>query len=353
MNIADLISTHATQHPSRVCLLRAQGKGWQQLDYQQMALRVAQAAQRLHVLGVRAGAKTLLAVPPTLDFFVLVYALFKIGAVPIFIDPRMGRKSLRLCLRQLQIDLLIATPVVRLLLRLLVALRAPHTLSLASCLRTNADMHTASWQAREKDMAAITFTSGSTGTPKGVVYTHHIFAAQLTALREMFAIKGDSYDLATFPLFALFGPLLGRTTVLPAMDMTRPARANPAVLLATLRRYNIASMFCSPAVLDKLAAYGRQHDIALPSLRQVICAGAPVNPRILRTLAPSLACRHTGVHALRGNRSFACGIDWQSRNSTTHSPSHSTRRRHLHWQAPRRGRGQDNCHPRRYAARRP
>lgn len=288
MNIADLLNTHAEQHPSRLCLLRIQGKHRQQLNYTQMAGRVTQTAHRLQVLGVRAGAKTLLALPPTLDFFVLVYALFKIGAVPVFIDPRMGRSNLRRCLQQLQLDVLIASPTVRLLLRVIASLRVEHTLTPATCLRIDTTMHISSWQAGEKDIAAITFTSGSTGTPKGVVYTHHIFAAQLAALREMFAIKGDSYDLATFPLFALFGPLLGRTTVLTTMDMTRPARADPAVLIAALRRFNIASMFCSPAVLDKLATYGRQQGLSLPSLRQVICAGAPVNPRILRTLAPLL-----------------------------------------------------------------
>lgn len=288
MNIADLLSTHAEQHPARICLLRARGKDWQQLDYAQLARRVAQTAARLQMLGVRAGAKTLLALPPRLDFFVLVYALFKIGAVPVFIDPRMGRKNLRDCLRQLQLDVLIATPAVRLLLRVITALRIKHTLSPAQCLHTATTAHTASWQAGAEDIAAITFTSGSTGTPKGVVYTHHIFAAQLNALREMFAIRGDSYDLATFPLFALFGPLLGRTTVLAAMDMTRPARVKPANLIAALRRFNITSMFCSPAVLDKLATHSRQHGIVLSSLRQVICAGAPVNPRILHTLTPRL-----------------------------------------------------------------
>ncbi len=288
MNIADMLSTHAQQHPSRICLLRAHGQDWQQLDYAQMARRVAQTAHRLQVLGVRAGTKTLPALPPTLDFFVLVYALFKIGAVPVFIDPRLGSQNLRRCLRRLQPDVLIATPTVQLLLRAIAALRVKHTLRPASCLRTDTHLHTSSWPAGKQDIAAITFTSGSTGTPKGVVYTHHIFAAQLAALRDMFAIKGDSYDLATFPLFALFGPLLGRTTVLPAMDMTRPARVNPTNLLAAFRRFNIASMFCSPAVLDKLAAYGRQHGITLPTLQQVICAGAPVNPRILRTLAPLL-----------------------------------------------------------------
>ena len=288
MNIADLLTTHAEQHPTRICLLRARGTGWQQLNYAQVAQRVAQCAHRLQVLGVRTGAKTLLALSPTLDFFVLIYALFKIGAVPVFIDPRMGRNNLRICLQQLQLDLLIATPAVRLLLRIIAALRAQHNLSPAACLHFSEARHTSSWQAKEKDMAAITFTSGSTGTPKGVVYTHHIFAAQLAALRKMFAIKGDSYDLATFPLFALFGPLLGRTTVLANMDMTRPARAQPAKLVAAIHRFNIASMFCSPAVLDKLALYGQRYNLSLPSLRQVICAGAPVNPRILRTLAPML-----------------------------------------------------------------
>ena len=149
VNIADMISAHAEQHPSRVCLLRAQGKDWQQLDYSQLAQRVAQAAQRLTVLGVRAGTKTLLALPLTLDFFVLVFALFKIGAVPVFIDPRLGRKNLRRCLHQVQLDLLIATPAVHLLLRIIALLRVKHTFSPASCLRTNTSTsrHTPSWQA--------------------------------------------------------------------------------------------------------------------------------------------------------------------------------------------------------------
>lgn len=288
MNITDLLSAHANSHPSRICLLRAQGKGWQRLDYAQFFRRVEQSAALLATHGVQAGMKTLLAMPPTLDFFVLVFALFRVGAVPVFIDPRMGHRNLRRCLRQLQLELLIATPTVRLLLYVIAALRVPRTLSPASCLRVTGARSFPSWQAGEKDIAAITFTSGSTGTPKGVIYTHHIFAAQLAALQEMFAIRGDSYDLATFPLFALFGPLLGRTTVLAAMDMTRPARVDPAVLVKTIRRFEIASMFCSPAVLDKLATYGQQHGIKLASLRQIICAGAPVNHRILHTVAPLL-----------------------------------------------------------------
>ena len=104
----------------------------------------------------------------------------------------------------------------------------------------------------------------------------------------MFAIEKTSYDLATFPLFALFGPLLGRTTVLPLMDMTRPATVQPRFLVAAIEKFDTKSMFCSPAVLDKLANYGQAHRLKLPQLQQVICAGAPVNPRILAAFSSLL-----------------------------------------------------------------
>ena len=34
-------------------------------------------------------------------------------------------------------------------------------------------------------------------------------------------------DLATFPLFALFGPALGMAAIVPNMDASKPITANP------------------------------------------------------------------------------------------------------------------------------
>ena len=79
----------------------------------------------------------------------------------------------------------------------------------------------------DDETAAILFTSGSTGIPKGVNYTHAIFRAQVDLLRETYDIRPGEVDLCTFPLFALFGPLLGMTCVVPEMDFTRPGQVDP------------------------------------------------------------------------------------------------------------------------------
>ena len=55
-------------------------------------------------------------------------------------------------------------------------------------------------------------------------------------IRDLFAIEPGEVDLCTFPLFALFAPALGMTAIVPEMDPTRPARANPARIVEADRR---------------------------------------------------------------------------------------------------------------------
>src|SRR6185437_12936574 len=92
------------------------------------------------------------------------------------------------------------------------------------------------------EMAAILFTSGSTGVAKGAVYTHGIFDAQVKALRRLYGIEPGEIDLPTFPLFGLFGPALGMTSIIPQMDATRPARVDPRNILDAIRFFGVTNL---------------------------------------------------------------------------------------------------------------
>ncbi|HBK47006.1 MAG TPA: peptide synthase, partial [Xanthomonadaceae bacterium] len=135
------------------------------------------------------------------------------------------------------------------------------------------------------DVAAILFTSGSTGVPKGVVYRHRHFVGQIELLRNAFGMLPGGVDLPTFPPFALFDPALGLTSVIPDMDPTRPARADPRRLHDAIARFGVTQLFGSPALMRVLADYGRP----LPTLQRVTSAGAPVPPDVvarIRALLP-------------------------------------------------------------------
>jgi acyl-CoA synthetase (AMP-forming)/AMP-acid ligase II len=57
-------------------------------------------AHSLAACGLTRGVRTALMVPPSPNFFALTFALFKVAAVPVLIDPGMGVKNLGKCLAE-------------------------------------------------------------------------------------------------------------------------------------------------------------------------------------------------------------------------------------------------------------
>ena len=162
------------------------------------------------------------------------------------------------------------------------------------------------------DMAAILFTSGSTGVPKGAVYTHENFGAQVECLRRDYGIETGERDLATFPLFALFGPALGMAAIVPDMNASKPITADPRNIIAAIHDCEATNLFASPALVEKVGRYAAEHRHKLPSLKRVISAGAPARRRIrFEPFLVSPYRRRPSDSFLRSDRGFACEQDRQ------------------------------------------
>ena len=144
------------------------------------------------------------------------------------------------------------------------------------------------YQTQPEDLAAIVFTSGSTGSPKGVRYLHQTFDAQINALKTVFAMQPGETDLTTLPIFGLFNPALGITSVLPEIDPRRPALADPVHLVHALVRHNITTAFASPIIGRKVASECYKRGITLPIVNRFFLAGAPVPPDLVEQLGSVL-----------------------------------------------------------------
>ena len=310
-NIASALVRMARQQPASLAIAaprRGKPRGpdfdvtWTYEELNRESDRIAQGFQDI---GIGMGTRTALMVRPGLDLFAITFALFKVGAVPVLIDPGIGLKNLKVCLGEAEPEAFVgitAAHVARILLgwgrgtvRKLVTVGprlmwGGHTLR---GLKARVGTEDGAWEMARtgpEDMAAILFTSGSTGAPKGVVYTHGNFLAQVEAIRDVYGIHPGEVDLPTFPLFGLFDPALGMSTIIPDMDPTRPANVDPVKLLDAVRAYGVTNMFGSPALLNTVGRYAEQRGVKVQTLRRVISAGAPVTPpvmeRILGMLPP-------------------------------------------------------------------
>ena len=297
VNVAAHLARRAAASPTQVAV----HDGKRHVTFAQLSATTDALTHGFAAVGVARGDRVAVMVPPSVEFFAVTFALLQLGATPVMIDPGMGLRNLAKCLAHAEPAAFVgvakahaarrffgwAKPSLKLTVNVGNWSFGCHhsTRSLVDAGRSRGP-----WALPEfapTDAAAVLFTSGSTGVAKGVNYPHGVFAAQVEALRDLYGIEPGEVDLCTFPLFALFGPALGMTCVVPRMDPTSPATIDPEKVFAQMRQYRVTNLFGSPAVVDRLGQHPGGED-ALSTLRRVVSAGAPARLRALEALQAKL-----------------------------------------------------------------
>lgn len=308
INIAASLVTMAQSQPQTLAIAQPFGRDrhgrirYRHYTYRELNAESDALARGFERIGIGRGVRAVLMVTPSLEFYALTFALFKVGAVIVLIDPGMGTKNLGICLAEAQPQAFIGISKAH-MGRILFGWGRG---SLRTCVTVGRRFGWGGWtleqvrplgsdkrlsvlaDTRAEEMAAILFTSGSTGVAKGAVYTHGIFASQVESLRSLYGIEPGEVDLPTFPLFGLFGPALGMTSIIPEMDATRPAHVDPRKILDAIHFFGVSNLFGSPALIQRVGRYAAALGIQLPTLRRVISAGAPVPWQAIQRFASLL-----------------------------------------------------------------
>ena len=258
----------------------------QSISWADFADRVDGVAAQLASRGLRAGEHVAMLTPPGVDLVVAVYGVWRAGGVTVVADRGLGLRGLGRAVRSTRPNWVVGPSR---------ALRAAKTLRWApraervdvDVLMAQAAVGSESLEVEPaaNDLAAILFTSGATGPAKGVRYLHGQLAAQRDALAATYAITTNDSLVAAFAPFALYGPALGISTVLPDCDVTKPGELTAVALDAACRRLDATLTFASPAALANVLATAGSGLAGLAGLRTVMSAGAPVPAETLTALS--------------------------------------------------------------------
>jgi olefin beta-lactone synthetase len=303
VNIAAILRERAAAHPDLPAIMDAPHGRPRTTTYAELERAAARGAMLLWGAGLRPGDRVLVFVPMSAELYAVLIALFRLGLVPMFVDPSSGLEHLERCcaampprayIGSLKAQALraVSPALRRISLHFVVGGVAP------GAVRWSHSRHLASWDRIHASAAGapalISFTSGSTGAPKVCVRSHGFLLAQQRVLARRFGggVAAGTRALTALPIFVLAHLAAGATSIIPPGDLRHPGRIAPAAVVATLDVLAPTRAGASPAFWERIAAHCQATRRTLPALRHIYLGGAPVFPHLLRALhsvAPAAA----------------------------------------------------------------
>ena len=278
MSLAEIFLQTAERRGSATALIEPDGRA---ASFAALARESALRAQAYAEEGIGAGDVVLVARGMSAELYVVLLALWRLGAVAMFPEPGAGLDGLRHAIAAANPKAMsagvrgrLARAVVLELAQLPVLLEAPldgsHGDGVCATLSPDAP-------------ALITFTSGSTGAPKGIVRSVGFLLLQHRLLEQVRTTTPDDVDLVSLPVFILSNLAIGATSVIPAGDLRRPGRMDGARLRQQIVSHGVTRVIAPPALCQRLA------EAPPTDIRAIFTGGGPVFPNLwhsLRAAAP-------------------------------------------------------------------
>ena len=288
-NIAAILSDWAIQQPNQAAIIDRR----QTISFASLEQAVQQTAMMLDCSGLRSGDAVLVFQPMSVELYVALLAIFRLGAVAMFLDPAAGLEHLERCCALYPPKALIASTKAHLLrlrsaalrqipLKVVIGLPVPGAVKWSQARHYSSNQQI--FSCTSDTPALLTFTSGSTGQPKAALRTHGFLLAQHRVLAETLQLTPGTIDLTTLPIFGLANLASGVTSLIPDADLRFPGRINAARVMAQIQHHAPQTTAASPAFLAQLANFCEQHQLSLACFQRIYSGGAPVFPKLLQQI---------------------------------------------------------------------
>ncbi len=292
-NVVKYLRESAERNPSRTAIFHPAKKGMSSISYSELWSRIDKFSSALASLGLEPGDRVIVMIPMSVELYIALLGIIKLGALAVFADPWVKMKQIVAFCRFASPKGFIGIPKSHILRLCDGQLRnIPLTVSTGSKFAgilakfaygeiigkgTGSDIR----RMPDCAPALITFTTGSSGIPKGANRTHGFLDAQNRALNMEFPIEDSDTDMPMFPVFALRNLAAGISSVFPEMDFKSPSTADAGKILEDIKKFGVNTITASPPFIDRLAARISEKKIKIP-MRRILSGGAPVRDEQLK-----------------------------------------------------------------------
>ena len=304
MNLMTLFDKNVREIPSASAL--SMSSRGETLSYAGLSDRVDQAAYYFKQQGIVKGDGVLILVPMSFELYTTLLALFKLGAVAVFIDPQSSKEHIKACIQKYPLKAFIGVKKAHLLRLVNKDIRhiplqmtigyLPLTKNFNKCFdQRYVDIDKV--VVNDDDPALITFTSGSTGKPKAAVRTHAFLLKQYEVLSKNMLFAAHQVDISTLPVFVLANLAAGMHSVIPNVNLLKPAEVDGQALLDDIIKYKATRFGGSPVLVNQITPHLTKD--TKHSLTHVYMGGGPVYPTIIYNLQQKLP--RSTVYGLYGS----------------------------------------------------
>ena len=293
-NVVSFLEEHAEQQPDKVAFYFLPKESIQSGEFNHDSItygdfndKIGNLAGGLSEIGIKKNDRVLIFIPISPELYMSIAAFQRLGAIPVLLDSLSRQEQLAAIVRNSKPRGIVAPAA------WLQACEG-YLNSFGISIRISADEKSDSTKifglpnllskksekimpVEQNHTALITYTTGSSGVPKGANRTHRFLSAQHYALKRLFPYKQTDIDLPVFPVFALNNIASGITTVLPAIDISKPNLEDSKILLSQISKCKVNCMTLAPSSFRNLAIYCDTKGILLDNVSRVLTGGAPIS----------------------------------------------------------------------------
>jgi long-chain acyl-CoA synthetase len=286
------------RHPDRLALVCEERR----LNYAEVGAQVMRVASLLQQRGIKSGDRVAIFLDNSVEFSVTVFAVLRIGAVFIPVNPLTKHEKLTYILNNARASGLVTqASLSRVWAGTLAETPSVHTCVVASMSGDSANMPNCCLPypldeanqnhlhidiaITEQDIACILYTSGTTGEPKGVMLTHLNMVSAMRSVMAYIDLRQQDVILCVLPLAFGYGlyhlfmaARLGATLVLET------SFAFPIKILERMAEERVSVFPGVPAMYAQLLSVKELGAFDLSSLRILTNAAAALPEEHIRRL---------------------------------------------------------------------